>query len=414
MKATKAKSKRRSALRGALGARTALFFVILVGCVSLFSDMTYEGARSITGPFLKLLGASAVVVGLVAGLGELVGHVFRLISGFIADKTKRYWTLTIMGYLINLIAVPLIALSGNWPLAAVLIVLERFGKSIRKPSGDAMLSFARETVGSGWTYGMHEAMDQIGAVTGPVIVAAVLFFKSNDYRTAFAVLAIPAAAAIIIVFITRFLYPNPSDLEVKKLTFESKGFSKRYWLYLLAVGCVAFGFADWALVAFHFQEKRLFSDAFVPILYAIAMGVDAIAALVLSRLYDRIGPKSLIFAAGISAFFAPFAFLGGKTGAVIGVVLWGIGMGWQESIMRSVVADLTPKARRASAFGVFNTGYGIFWFAGSALIGVLYGWSIPAVVIVSVASQLVSIPLYVRIARGTADGGRRTALGARK
>jgi hypothetical protein len=208
MKSEASSIKRKIAGPGALGARAALFFVILIGCVSLFSDMTYEGARSVTGPFLKLLGASATVVGLVAGLGELIGYAFRLASGFIADRTKRYWALTIFGYVINLVAVPFIALSGNWVLASILLILERFGKSVRKPSGDAMLSFAREKVGSGWTYGMHEALDQIGAVTGPVIVAAVLFFRANDYRLAFAVLAIPAVAAIALVLVTRFLFPN--------------------------------------------------------------------------------------------------------------------------------------------------------------------------------------------------------------
>ncbi len=383
--------------KGALGAQAALFFVILFGCVSLFSDMTYEGARSITGPFLKVLGASATVVGIVAGLGELIGHIFRLVSGFIADRTKRYWTLTILGYAVNLVAVPLIALSGNWIVASLLIVMERFGKAVRKPSGDAMLSFAREKVGSGWTYGLHEAMDQIGAVAGPVIVAGVLFLRSDNYRLGFAVLAVPALIAIAIVLITRFLYPNPSNLEVKKLALESRGFQGRYWLYLLAVGFVALGFADWALVAYHFQAKGLFSETTIPLLYALAMAVDALAALFFGWFYDRAGPGSLVIAALISSAFAPFAFLGGPTGVIVGVVLWGIGMGWQESIMRSVVADLTPKERRASAFGVFNTGYGIFWFAGSALIGILYGASILAVVIFSVAAQLVSLPLFVAI-----------------
>jgi MFS family permease len=388
----------------ALGARAALFFVILFGCVSLFADMTYEGARSITGPFLKVLGASATVVGIVAGFGELIGYVFRLFSGVIADRTKRYWTVTILGYVVNLVAVPLIALAGNWVLASVFLVLERFGKAIRKPSGDAMLSFAREKVGSGWTYGLHEAMDQIGAVAGPVIVAGVLYFKADDYRMGFAVLAIPALIAIAIVLVTRFLFPNPSNLEVKKLTVESRGFTPRYWLYMLAVGFVGLGFADWALVAYHFETKRMFSDAVIPLLYALAMGVDAIAALFFGRLYDKIGPRSLVFAALVSSVFAPFAFLGGPGAAVAGVVLWGIGMGWQESIMRSVVADLTPKERRASAFGVFNTGYGIFWFVGSALIGLLYGWSILAVAVFSVASQLIAVPLYIVIAakKGTA------------
>ncbi len=387
----------------ALGARAALFFVVLFGCVSLFADMTYEGARSITGPFLAVLGSGAAVVGVVAGLGELVGNVFRLVSGFIADRTRRYWLLTILGYAVNLFAVPLLALAGNWVIASLLIVVERFGKAVRKPSGDTMLSFARDTVGSGWTYAIQEALDQVGAVTGPLIVAGVLFFRGDNYRLGFGVLALPAVLAIAIVLATRFLYPDPSKLETKKLDVETRGFDKRYWISLGAVGLVAAGFADWALVAFHFESRRLFSDAAIPLLYALAMGVDALSALVFGRLYDRIGPGTLAIAAFVSAWFAPLAFLGGPGAAIAGAALWGIGMGWQESIMRSVVADLTPKERRASAFGVFNTGYGVCWFAGSALIGFLYTWSIPAVVVFSVAAQLAAVPIYLSLAR-TARG----------
>lgn len=396
---------------GGLAANTALFFVILFGCLSLFSDMTYEGARSITGPYLKILGASATAVGIVAGLGELIGNVFRLVSGFVADRTRRYWTLAILGYAVNLFAVPFIAFSVSWPAAAALMILERFGKSIRKPSGDTMLSFARETVGSGWTYGLQEAMDKIGAVSGPVIVAGVLYFRNNNYRLGFAVLAIPAVIAMAIVLITRALYPDPSRLEAKKLSVASRGFNGRYWLYLLAVGFVAMGFADWALVAYHFEARRLFPDAAVPLLYAAAMGVDAISALAFGKLYDRIGPWSLAIAAFASSAFAPLVFLGGPALAVAGAVLWGLGMGWQDSIMKSIIADLSPKERRASAFGVFNMGYGVFWFAGSALIGFLYGRSIIAVVIFSMAAQLVAVPLYGLLgARGrrNASGPERT------
>lgn len=384
--------------RAALGKQAALFFVILMGCVSLFSDMTYEGARSITGPWLKVLGSSAVVVGIVAGLGELIGYVLRLGTGLIADRTRRYWTLAIIGYAINLFAVPFLALAGNWVVASLLLVAERFGKAIRKPAGDAMLSFARDKVGSGWTYGLHEAMDQVGAVTGPVIVAGVLYFKNDNYRLGFAVLAIPAVVAIVIVLVTRFLYRDPSSLEVKALTLQPRGFSGRYWMYLAAVGLVAMGFADWALVAYHFEARALYPDATIPLLYALAMGADAVAALAFGWLYDKAGPRALALAAFLSAGFAPFAFLGGPSLAVVGVVLWGMGMGWQESIMRSVVADLTPKDRRASAFGLFNSGYGVLWFLGSAVIGLVYGVSIVGVVIFSTAAQLLAVPLFILIA----------------
>jgi MFS family permease len=238
-----------------------------------------------------------------------------------------------------------------------------------------------------------------------VIVAGVLFFKADNYRLAFAVLAIPAAVAIVIVVGTRFLYRDPSRLEVTTTSVRTKGFDARYWLYLAAVGLVAVGFADWALVAYHFEAKRLFTDATIPLLYALAMGVDAVAALAFGWLYDKGGAKVLVVAAFLSAGFAPFIFLGDAPAAVVGVVLWGIGMGWQESIMRSVVADLTPKDRRASAFGLFNTGYGILWFAGSATIGLLYGSSILAVALFSAGIQLVSLPMFIIIARRTRAPG---------
>jgi MFS family permease len=384
---------------------SAIMFVVLFGCVSLFADMTYEGARSIMGPYLKILGASASVVGFVAGFGELIGYSFRIISGYLADKTKRYWLLTFVGYAVNLLAVPLLALTGNWIAASVLLVIERFGKSIRTPARDAMLSYARTRVGSGWTYGLHEAMDQIGAVLGPVIVAAVLFFKNNDYRFGFAILIVPALVSLSLVVVGRLLYPNPSELEVNKLEVDTKGLGKKYWLYMAAVGCIAFGFADFPLIAYHFQTKAMFSETMIPILYATAMAVDALSALFFGYLYDRIGVKSLILATLVSSCFAPFVLLGGTSAAWAGVVIWGIGMGWQESIMRSVVSDLAPHNRRASAFGIFNAGYGILWFAGSWAIGSLYDlslqgiFSLTALSILSAAVQLIAIPLYLYLGK---------------
>ena len=158
---------------------TALKFVVLLGVVSLFADMTYEGARSITGPYLAILGASATAVGIVAGFGELIGYALRLVSGYISDRTGKYWTVTLFGYFINLLAVPLLALAGSWEVAAFLMITERMGKAIRNPSRDAMLSHATQSIGRGWGFGLHEAMDQIGAILGPLIVATVLYLNGG-------------------------------------------------------------------------------------------------------------------------------------------------------------------------------------------------------------------------------------------
>jgi len=374
--------------------KTAFKFIILLGLVSLLADMTYEGARSITGPYLALLGASGTVVGIVAGFGELIGYALRLVSGYISDKTGKYWLITILGYAVNLFAVPLLALAGRWEIAAALMITERVGKAIRTPSRDAMLSHATKEIGRGWGFGLHEAMDQIGAMLGPLIVAGVLFIKGG-YKTSFAVLLIPAVLALIVLLTARYLYPRPRDLETVSATLETKGFPKVFWIYLIAVALIAAGYVDFPLVAYHFKKISIVSDNWIPIFYAIAMGVDALAALIFGRLFDRKGVSVLIFAVLASLFFAPLVFLGGFYPALFGIVLWGIGMGAQESIMRAGIADMIPANKRGSGYGVFNAGYGLFWFLGSAAMGIFYDISIPLLIAFSIIAQLASIPFLM-------------------
>ena len=376
----------------------AVKFIVLLGIVSLFADATYEGARSITGPFLWSLGASATIVGIVAGLGELIGYALRLVSGYLSDRTGKYWTITLFGYIVNLLAVPILALAGRWEIAAALIIAERFGKAIRNPPRDAMLSHATSEVGRGWGFGLHEALDQIGAVLGPLIVSAVLFLKGT-YRSSFAVLLIPALMAISILIAARILYPTPRDMEVGLDEPSRRGFPKVYWVYLAAVAFIAAGYADYPLIAYHFGKVSSVPRDWIPVFYAVAMGVDALAAIVFGRLFDRVGLVVMIGAVVLSALFAPLVFLGGFGLALLGVALWGIGMGAQESIMRAAVANMVPADRRGTAYGVFNTGYGIFWFAGSALMGHLYDISIPNLVAFSIAAQLVSIPILAVVKR---------------
>jgi len=374
----------------------ALKFIILMGIVSLFADMTYEGARSITGPYLAILGASAVTVGFVAGLGELIGYMLRFLSGYLTDRTRNYWIITMSGYLITMVAVPLLALAGSWELAAILIIAERMGKGLRTPSRDVMLSHACSQVGHGVGFGLHEALDQIGAILGPLIVAAVLFYYGS-YQIGFAFLLMPAILSILVLVISRFLYPHPHNLEVEIPQLDTKGFKRAYWLYVIAASLIAAGFADFALIAYHFQKTALVSSSFIPTFYAVAMGVDAIAALVFGKLFDKVGLSIMIVVALFSSLFAPLVFLGNFYMAFLGIGLWGISMGAQESIMRSSVAVMSTVKRRGSAYGVFNTIYGVSWFFGSLFIGILYNFSIIYVVIFSVLIQLISIPFFISI-----------------
>src|SRR3990172_146048 len=239
-----------------VSAKTALRFVVLVGIVSLFADVTYEGARSINGPYLAILGASGAVVGIASGFGELTGYLLRLVSGYFSDKTGRYWTITFFGYAVNMIAVPLLALAGNWPLAVALMILERIGKGVRVPPRDAMLSYATSKMGRGWGFGLHEALDQVGAILGPLIVAAVLYARGG-YQIGYTVLLVPALLALGVLAAARLLYPQPQDLEISQTELQVQGFTRPFWLYVAAASLIAAGFADFPLIAYHFEKAAV-------------------------------------------------------------------------------------------------------------------------------------------------------------
>lgn len=377
--------------------KKALRFIFLMGIVSLLADVTYEGGRSITGPFLSLLGASATAVGFVGGLGELLGYGLRLLSGYMADRTRRYWLFTILGYSLNLLAIPLLALAGRWEVAGFLIVAERLGKAIRTPSRDAMLSYATRQVGTGWGFGLHELMDQIGAVSGPLIVAAVLFFKAGDYRSAFLVLFLPAALGLLAVFISRILYPDPQVLETTTGKAASRPYQVRpprvFWLYILFTTFSIAGFVHFQLISYHFKLQGVVPDAQIPILFALAMGVDALVALPIGWLFDRKGLSTLALLPLCTILIPFLVFSSNYSIALLGMILWGAAMGIQETIMRAALAEITPMERRGLAYGIFNTAFGLAWFLGSTLMGALYSFSITYVILAAVALELVSVPL---------------------
>ncbi|HEU6449408.1 MAG TPA: MFS transporter [Verrucomicrobiae bacterium] len=376
-------------------AKTALRFVLVIGVVQLFADMTYEGSRGIIGGFMGSLGASATAVGIVAGLGELMGYAFRSVTGYFADKTHKYWVFIFAGYTVNMLAVPALALAGNWPFAAALIIAERTGRAIRKPSADAMLSHAGSRIGHGWAFGLNEFLDQTGATIGPLVMAAILYFK-HDYHVAFAVLLVPALLCLATVTIARIFYPRPHELEERApVVLETKGFSKAYWFYAVAGMLTAAGFADFALVGFHFQKCGIVPESEIPVFYAGAMVTAAVAALVFGKLLDKYGLPIVLFAFFLGAFFAPCVFLGGFALAIVGMILWGIGMGAQDSLLKAILSKVIPREKRSTGFGVFDTAYGIAWFAGSAAMGLLYDKAIYAVVIFSVILQLAALPFFI-------------------
>ena len=373
---------------------SATRFVLMVGAMSLFADSTYEASRSIVGPYLGLLGLGGGAISIISGFGELLGYGLRPFSGRFADTTKKFWPVMIFGYVIQMVAVPLLALAGSWPLAAWLIIQERMGKATRNPPRDVMLSHAAKEIGYGWAFGVHEALDQSGAVIGPLAVAVILTLGYN-YRTAFAGLAIPAAIMLTMLIIAWRTYPHPETLETEAPDFKSEELSRVYWVYLTGAILVGLGIGGFPLMAYHLETGGIVSPVLIPVFYAVAMGVSGAGSLVFGRFFDKWGMGILVPLTIASAIALPFIWVGGFYLSLLGVGLWGLGIGVQESLIPAAVATMVPRGRRASAYGIFTAGYGIALFVGSAFIGLLYDVSLQLLIVFGITAELAAIPVFL-------------------
>ena len=379
-------------------------FILLLGVVSLFGDMTYEGGWSIVGPYLATLGASAAVVGVASGLGELVGYVVRLGSGITVDRTRGYWPIAIFGYVVNVLAVPALALAGSWPVATALVIAERFGKGVRVPPRDAMLASAASRVGAGWAFGVHEAMDQTGALLGPLAVALILFI-GGGYQVAFAALAIPAAASLVVLGLARRRFPHPEWTRGERTGAVTD--RRAFTLYTIFAALTVAGFAHFSIISYHITVQKILSEPLVPLFFAIATGVSAVAALLAGLAFDRVGLASVLFVPIVTAV-VPFLVFGSSPQVLaIGMILWGVVLGAQESTVRAAVAHLVAPGARGTAYGIFNTAYGVAWFLGSSALGVAYDRGIALVIAICVGTQVLAlgaaIPVFASRGRGRRD-----------
>ena len=382
--------------------KTILAFIVLMGIVSMFSDMTHEGAASIIGAYLSLAGASAAAIGFTSGLGGFIGYSLRLVTGIVADRTGKYWPMTIIGYIIDCMAIPALALvpHGGWMFACGLIVLQRIGKAVKKPAKDTLLSFAATQYGAGKSFALQEVLDQIGAVLGPVILFLVLWLKHDGdrfsaYAAGFLILGIPALITIFLLLFARHKFPNPERFEPDEKPHTKLKMNWSFIFYLAAISLFSLGFLDFPLITMHVARHGLMPEDELPLIYAGAMLIDAVAALGFGWLFDRFGLRTLMISTLTAAPFALFVFGGSMRWELwLGVLLWGIGTGAQESVLKAAVATLVPKKNRSTGYGVFQTAFGVCMFIGSWLMGILYGISLPALIAFSVATQIAAIPFF--------------------
>jgi predicted MFS family arabinose efflux permease len=389
--------------------KTAIHLILLFGLISLLGDIIYEGARGVNGPYLKTLGASAAIVGLVAGIGELLGYLIRLVSGYFSDKTRAHWVFTIVGYSF-LMVIPMLALTGIWQFAAIFMVLERIGKGIRSPAKDTILSQATKQVGTGFGFAIVEFLDQIGATVGPLIFT--FFFMSigpgdksiADYQHGYSLMWFPFVVLMMVLFTAFFMVKNPEELEndvVKKP--QPDRITRTFWLYCIFTFVTTLGFLNFAIIGYHLKANSIVTDAQIPLLYSLAMAVDAVIGLVIGKWYDRLKIRfdnehaGLLLLIILPLFTAtlPLFTLSFHLGMIItGVVLWGIVMGTHETIMKAGIADITSIRKRGTGYGIFNMLYGVAIFIGSAAAGFLYDYSVTLLIILMVVLELAALPVF--------------------
>jgi MFS family permease len=411
-----------SATEPAGGGLSPWRFVVWFGIVALLGDVVYEGARSITGPLLAHLGASALVVGVVTGLGETAALALRLVSGPLVDRSGRFWDWTIAGYALTMVSVPLLGLATGLWLACSLVILERVGKAVRSPAKDTLLSHATSATGRGKGFAVHEALDQVGALLGPLIVAGVLATTHGDYTPALVVLAIPGVAVLSLVIWLRTRVPDPAGYELapRPTRSPSRGLAPDevtklpgvFWAYAVFTGFTMAGFATFGVLSFHLVTRHLLTPAAVPVLYAAVMVIDALAALATGWGYDRFGTKVLVTLPVVAAVVPALAFTDSVGPAIAGALAWGTVLGIQESTLRATVADLIGPRRRATAYGVFGAVVGTAAAGGGTLAGAMYEVSVPALVIVTALLQavaLVVLLLTLRTVRGAGGHGHRSS-----
>jgi MFS family permease len=374
--------------------------VLWLGVVSLLVDMVYEGARSITGPFLASLGASALTVGLVTGAGEAAALGFRVFSGPAADRTGRYWRWMVIGYALTAVCVPLMALApalgaAGLAFGAAMVLLERTGKAIRSPAKSVLLAVAARNVGRGRGFGVHKALDQTGAFLGPLLVAGVVAVTTHQWA-GLLVLAVPGAVALGVL---AWMHQYVGDPQHEHVPADAPlvALPRTFYVYAVACALTTMGLMTFGVISFHLVHEHLVTAAIVPVVYAAAMGADALASLGTGFAYDRVGGGTLLLLPVVVAFVPALVFTDRVGLAVTGVLLWGAATGVQDSTVKALVADLVPAARLATAYGAFAAFQAVAALVGGALAGWLYDARRDALVAAVGVAQVVALVLLVGV-----------------
>jgi len=381
--------------------KNAYVGILLLGIVSLMGDIVYEGSRGIVPDYLGFLGATALIVGLVGGLGDFLGYALRLVSGFLADTTRAYWFFIFLGYSL-IVSIPFLGLPLGLEIAMILVLLERFGKAFRSPSRDTVLSIISKDVGTGKAFGIHEFLDQIGAILGPLMVAFLMFSSSNNYHYTFSFLLLPFFVLLAALAYTYKRIGSKTITEPVKVEGKKEKLEKPFYIYTLAVLLNTVGLIPYTLILFKASEilQPIGQQWIVPLIYLLIQAVDAPIALLAGYAYDKFGIGVLVMPFLMSLFPPLLIMVGAELSTlVVAAIIFGLVLGMQESIYRAAVSEVTPISSRGTAYGIFNTAYGVGFFISGLVYGLLMDLKLSFIVVIFyvVPMQIIAISSLLRV-----------------
>ncbi|MDH5482399.1 MAG: MFS transporter [Candidatus Bathyarchaeota archaeon] len=354
------------------GTKNAYFGILLLGIISLMGDIVYEGSRGVLPSYLEFLGTSALIAGLVGGL-DLLGYAVRLVTGILADKTRAYWAFVFIGYGL-IVSIPLLGVFTSLEIVVILVSLERLGKAFRAPSRDAILSIISKGVGVGKAFGIHELLDQIGGMLGPLLVFALMLHSNNNYQHTFSFLFLPFLVLLGVLVYAYRKIGSKTIVDTSSPRGIGEKLARPFYVYTFAVLLNTVGFIPYTLILFKASEilEPMNLQWFVPLFYLLIQGVDAPVALISGYAYDKFGTRVLVMPFMLS-IFPPLLtlFTTELTMLLMASIFFGLVLGMQESIYRAAVSELTPISSRGVAYGIFNTAYGAGLLISGALCGFL-------------------------------------------
>ncbi|MEM2386324.1 MAG: MFS transporter, partial [Candidatus Bathyarchaeia archaeon] len=374
--------------------------ILLLGIVSLLGDVVYEGSRGLVPDYLAFLGTLPFVIVFVGRFGEFLGYALRLFSGVLADTTRAYWTFIFLGYGL-IVAIPLLGFTNLWWIAVILVLLERIGKAVRAPARDAVLSIASKGVGVGKAFGIHELLDQIGAILGPLVVAALMFYSGNNYSQTFGLLFVPFILLMAFLTFTYRKIGSSKPAELGKAREKGGGLEAAFYVYTSAVVLNTVGLIPYELILLKasaiLQPEN--QQWIVPLIYMLIQGVDAPTALFAGYSYDKYKIRALALPFILSVFPTLFALANADLAVlVVAATFFGLVLGMQESIYRAAVSEFAPIASRGTAYGLFNTAYGVGMLASGFVYGLIAALNPPywIIALYAAATQAAAVLLLLK------------------